>query len=163
MFPDRSEWWASILEVPTPRIIVLQDMDHPPGRGALVGDVHAAMLQALGCIGLVTDGAVRELPRIRDLGFHLFAGNIAVSHSYAHIFHFGNTVNVGGLEVHQGDLLHGDRHGVLNIPTRIAAEIPAVAAKLREREQKLISLCRAGELSLEGLRNVIKTLGDDPG
>ncbi len=160
MFQDRSDWWASIREVPSPRIVVLEDMDQPPGRGAFLGDVHAAMLQALGCIGLITNGAVRELPRVRDLGFHLFAGNVAVSHCYAHIFHFGAVVNVGGLEVRQGDLLQGDRHGVLNIPQRIAGQIPAVAAKLREREQKLIALCRAGELSVDELRNVIQTMGE---
>lgn len=89
---DRSEWWQSILQVPAPRIVVLEDMDKSPGAGAFIGDVHAAILRALGCIGVVTNGAVRELPRVREMGFHLFAGNIAVSHAYAHIFHFGSAV-----------------------------------------------------------------------
>jgi 4-hydroxy-4-methyl-2-oxoglutarate aldolase len=155
---DRSDWWQSILEVPAPRIVVLEDMDEPPGRGALIGDVHAAILQALGCIGVITDGAVRELPRVRELGFHLFAGNVAVSHSYAHIFQLGSVVKVGGLEVRPGDLLHGDRHGVLSIPPRIASEVPAVASHLRKKESKLVAFCREGDLPLEKLREIIRVL-----
>lgn len=155
---DRSDWWQSILEVPEPRIVVLEDMDALPGRGAFIGDVHAAILRALGCIGVVTNGAVRELPRVRELSFHLFAGNVAVSHAYAHIFHFGAAVKVGGLEVHPGDLLHGDRHGVLSIPRQIAAQVPAVATRLREKEKQLIAVCREGEIPLDKLREVIRIL-----
>jgi regulator of RNase E activity RraA len=144
--------------VPEPRIVVLKDMDNPPGRGAFIGDVHSAILRALGCVGVVTDGAVRELPRVREMDFHLFAGNVAVSHAYAHIFHFGAPVTVGGLEVHPGDLLHGDQHGVLSIPRQIAAQVPAVATQLRQKEDQLIAACREGEIPLEKLREIIRIL-----
>jgi 4-hydroxy-4-methyl-2-oxoglutarate aldolase len=157
-FHDRSDWWTSILEIPPPRIVVLEDMDKPPGRGAFLGDAHAAILQALGCVGFVTDGAVRELPRVREMGFHLFAGNVAVSHSYAHMFHFGAAVKIGGLEVRPGDLLHGDRHGLLSVPAEIAARVTAVADNLRGREQKVIDFCRSGDFSLAQLREVIRVL-----
>ena len=158
-FCDRTDWWNSILEIPEPRIVVLQDMDEPAGVGAFVGDGHAAMLMALGCVGYVSNGAVRELPGIRQLGLHLFAGNVAVSHAYAHIFDFGSAVKVGGLEVHPGDLLHGNRHGLLTVPKEIASEIPSVAAKLAQTEQKLIAFCRSGEFSVDRLRQVIRELG----
>ena len=95
--------------------------------------MHAAILKALHCIGYLTNGAVRELPAVRAMGMRLFAGSVAVSHAYAHIFDVGRTVNVGGMEVHPGDLVHGDRHGVLTIPKGIAARIPAVAAELQQR------------------------------
>jgi 4-hydroxy-4-methyl-2-oxoglutarate aldolase len=120
--------------------------------------MHAAILRSLGCVGYVTDGAVRDLPRVKDVGLHLFAGNVAVSHAYAHIFDFGSTVKVGGLEVKPGDLLHGDRHGLLTVPKEIAAEIPAVAARLREAEQRVIDFCRSQEFSVEKLRQVLKVL-----
>jgi 4-hydroxy-4-methyl-2-oxoglutarate aldolase len=157
-FRDRTDWWNSILEIPAPRIVVLEDMDKPAGVGALVGDGHAAILMALGCIGYVTNGAVRELPGIRKLGLALFAGNVAVSHAYAHLFEFGCTVKVGGLEVRPGDLLHGNRHGLLNVPKEIAAEIPTVAAKLEQTEQKLIDFCRSSDFSVDKLRQVIGEL-----
>jgi 4-hydroxy-4-methyl-2-oxoglutarate aldolase len=155
IYHDRTDWWKSILEIPEPRVVVLEDMDHPPGVGALLGDMHAAILQRLGCVGYVTNGAVRELPRIREFGFQLFAGNVAVSHAYAHIFDFGRPVMVGGLEVTPGDLLHGDRHGLLTIPNQIAGEIPKVAAKMQRFEQRVIDFCRSPEFSLDKLRQMI--------
>jgi 4-hydroxy-4-methyl-2-oxoglutarate aldolase len=157
-YHDRYDWWNSILQVPAPRIVVMEDLDKPPGVGAFLGDVHAAILKALGCIGYVTDGAVRELPRVREQGFHLFAGNIAVSHAYAHIFDLGSVVRIGGLEVKPGDLLHGDQHGLLSVPNEIAAEIPAVAVRLRQDEQKVIDFCRSNEFSVGKLPQVTKDL-----
>ena len=73
--------------------------------GAFLGDVHASMLQAMGCIGYVTNGAVRELPALRRMGFHIYARNVALSHAYARIIDFGSEVQIGGMEVHPGDLL----------------------------------------------------------
>ena len=91
-YQDRTDWWKNILEVPAPRVIVLKDTDKRPGIGAFLGDTHASILQALGCIGYVTNGAVRELEPIHRMKFHLFAGNLSVSHAYAHMFDFGSTV-----------------------------------------------------------------------
>lgn len=157
-FHDRAGFWNSILEVPAPRIVVLEDMDDPPGRGAFVGDMHAAILKALGCVGYLTNGAVRELPSVRTMGVQLFAGSVAVSHAYAHIFEIGAVINVGGMEVRPGDLLHGDRHGVLTVPTQIAADIPGVAERMQRSEQKIIDFCRSRDFSLAKLREVMKTL-----
>ncbi len=153
---ERTEWWCSILQVPQPRIVVLEDMDKTPGVGAFLGDVHAAILRALGCIGYVTDGAVRELPRVRALGLQLFAGSVGVSHAYAHIFDFGEMVRIGGLEVHPGDLLHGDRHGILAVPQEIASQIPAVAERLQRSEQSIIEFCGSADFSVDGLRKMLK-------
>jgi regulator of RNase E activity RraA len=85
------------------------------------------------------------------LGFQVFAGNVAVSHAYAYIFDLGSVVRVGGLEVNPGDLLHGDRHGILTIPKEIAADIPAAAARQQDREKKIIEFCRSKEFSVEKL------------
>ncbi len=158
-FHDRAEFWNRILEIPAPRILVLEDMDDPPGRGAFVGDMHAAILKALGCIGYVTNGAVRELPSVRSMGIQLFAGSVAVSHAYAHIFDVAAPISVGGMDVRPGDLLHGDRHGVLTIPMEIAAEVPAAANALAEREQKVIDFSRSSAFSVRKLSEVLKTIG----
>ncbi|MFZ3264767.1 MAG: RraA family protein [Terriglobales bacterium] len=157
-YRDRTDWWNSILKIPPPRIVVLEDLDKPPGVGAFLGDMHAAILKALGCSGYVTDGAVRDLPRVREMGLQLFAGNVAVSHAYAHIFEFGSTVKIGGLEVQPGDLLHGDHHGILTVPLPIAARIPAVATKLQQGERKVIDLCASKEFSVDKLRQMMRDL-----
>jgi 4-hydroxy-4-methyl-2-oxoglutarate aldolase len=156
-FHDRSDFWNAMLLFPAPRILVLQDMDDPPGLGAFVGRVHAAILKALGCAGHLTNGAVRELPSVRSMGIQLFAANVAVSHAYAHIFEIGCHVNVGGMEIKPGDLLHGDRHGVLNVPIAIAAQVPAVASKLERRHQKIIEFCRCSSFSIEKLSELLET------
>ncbi|HTU42341.1 MAG TPA: RraA family protein [Candidatus Aquilonibacter sp.] len=158
-FHDRSDFWRGILENPAPRVLVLEDMDHPSGRGALVGDVHAAILKALGCVGYLTNGAVRELPSVRSLGVQLFAGNVALSHAYAHIFDFGCHVKVGGMEIKPGDLLHGDRHGVLNVPVSIARAIPEVAGALERQQRKIIDFCLSSSFSIERLSELLKNSG----
>jgi regulator of RNase E activity RraA len=155
-FHDRADFWNSILQIPSPRILVLEDKDNPPGRGAFVGDMHAAILKALGCIGYVTNGAVRELTAVRAMGVQLFAGNVAVSHAYAHIFDLGASITVGGMEVRPGDLLHGDQHGLLTIPTEVAGAIPAVAAEIQMEEQKVINFCRSSTFSVVKLAEVMK-------
>jgi 4-hydroxy-4-methyl-2-oxoglutarate aldolase len=153
---DRAEFWKSILAIPAPRILVLEDMDKPAGRGAFLGDVQAAILKALGCMGYVTNGAVRELPGVRAMGFQMFAGNVAVSHAYAHIFEVGSTVDIGGMQVQPGDLLHGDRHGVLTVPLEIAAEIPSVVTKLQSGKRRIIEFCQSGDFSIDGLREIME-------
>jgi 4-hydroxy-4-methyl-2-oxoglutarate aldolase len=155
-YHDRTDWWNSILQLPAPRIAVIEDMDQPPGVGAFLGEMHAAILKAVGCIGYVSNGAVRKLPPVRELGFHLFAGNVAVSHAYAHIFDFGATVTVGGLEVRPGDLLHGDEHGLLTIPLEIASRVPAEAVRLEGKEKKVIDICGSEQFSVENLGQTIR-------
>lgn len=157
-FRDRTDFWNAILHVPAPRILVLCDMDDPPGRGAFVGDVHAAILKALGCAGFVTNGAVRELPGVEELDFPLFSGTVAVSHAYAHIFDVGAKVVIGGMDVSPGDLLHGDQHGVLTIPVEIAPEVSKVAAELEAHEKRVIEFCRSKEFSVDKLFDMTKSV-----
>jgi regulator of RNase E activity RraA len=107
-YHDRLDWWEYLATIPAPRVIVFEDMDKRPGFGALFGEVHAQIGRALGCIGYVTNGAVRDLAGIERTGFHLFARGVSVSHAYAHVVDFGEPVEVGGLRVNPGDLLHGD-------------------------------------------------------
>src|SRR4051812_5510874 len=152
---DRTDWWNQILKMPAPRVVVLQDVDSRPGTGAFLGEVHCNILLALGCVGAVTNGAVRDLPAVEATRFQLFAASVAVSHAYSHIVEIGGEVEVGGLKVNPGDLIHADRHGVLSVPVGIAAQIPQVAAKIWEQERELIALCRAPDFTLEKLRAAV--------
>jgi regulator of RNase E activity RraA len=155
-YHDRGDLWSRIQSSPAPSILVLEDIDDKPGRGAFVGDMHAAILKALGCAGYVTNGSVRELPSVRAIGIQLFAGSVAVSHAYAHIFDIGVPVTVDGMEVHTGSLLHGDQHGVLTIPNEIAAEVPNVAAKLQRCEKEVIEFCESSDFSIVKLSELMK-------
>ena len=159
---DRTDWWNHILTIPVPRIAVIEDVDQPPGRGAFIGEVSANILLALGCAALETNGAVRDLNEVKPTGFQMFAGNVSVSHAYAHVFDFGGVVAVGGLKIRPGDLIQGDRHGVQTIPMEIAAKAPAVARAILRRRRSLTGLCQSAEFSIEKLREAIKAPDPQP-
>ncbi len=154
---DRTDWWDAVEVLPLPRVAAIQDMDAGFGAAAAVGEVHAAILKALRCDGVITNGAVRDLPAVSAMQFAMFAPHPAVSHAYAHIVDYGEPVEIFGLEIEAGDLLYADCHGVLSIPLEIAAEIPRVAAELRAKEQRIIDFCRSPEFSAEGLLETIKS------
>jgi regulator of RNase E activity RraA len=136
----------------------MQDTDPEPGTGAFLGVVHVNILKALGCVGAVTNGAARELPGIEASGFQVFAGRLAISRAYVHIVEFGCPVEVGGLKIQPGDLIHGDRHGIINVPKDLATQLPAVAAKIAEQKQQVIELSRKPGASFEELGQALREL-----
>jgi 4-hydroxy-4-methyl-2-oxoglutarate aldolase len=155
VYADRTDWWTDILRTPGPRIVVVQDVDDHPGLGAFVGEVHANILRALGCVAYVTNGAVRDLPAVKTSGLQLFAARTSPSHAFVHMVSFGEPVEVAGLSVAPGDVLFGDCHGVLSIPSAVASAVPAVAAHMRQQERRVIEYCRSGDFSLEHLRSIV--------
>jgi 4-hydroxy-4-methyl-2-oxoglutarate aldolase len=155
----RLDWLDHVLSIPPPRVLVVQDMDRHPGLGSFVGDVHANILLALGCIGVVTNGAVRNVNEVKALQFQMYSSNLSVSHAFAHVFDFGTPVEVGHMQVRPGDLLHGDRHGVQTVPLDLAHKIPAVAQEMIEQEREIIELCHSTEFSVERLCADVADLG----
>ncbi len=158
LYGDRTDWWDYIESLPAPRVVVVQDVSARPGLGSLVGAVHMNILRTLHCTGVVTNGSVRDIPAAECAGFHYFAGSVSVSHAYVHIVEMGKPVEVDGLKIRSGDLLHGDLHGVQSVPLDIAGRIPAAAVKIAAEEQALIALCRSPEFSLQKLRAAIKKI-----
>jgi len=154
----RPEWWEYIRTIPAPRIVVIQDVDPIPGLGAFVGEVHANILLALGCAGVVTNGAVRDLPAVHATGFQMFAGNVSLSHAYAHVFDFGGTAELGGLNIKPGDLLQGDVHGVQTIPRDIAARVASVAHDILMKRRVLIELCRSSDFTAAKLHETLRNM-----
>lgn len=155
---DRNDWWGLMLKQPAPHVAVIQDIDEKRGIGASVGEVHSSILQALHCVGVVTDGAVRDLPAVRTLHFPMFACHVSVSHAYVHMVDFGHPVEICGLKIHTGDLLYGDCHGVLSIPQQIAGDVAAKAAELLKKERTVIDLCRSPEFTIDRLRTAVRDL-----
>jgi regulator of RNase E activity RraA len=155
LYSDRTDWWDYIRSVPAPRVLVVQDAATRVGLGSLLGGVHMNILRALGCVGALTNGSVRDLPEAERLGFYLFSGDVTVSHAYVHIIEFGQPVEVAGLKVRSGDLLHGDQHGVQTIPLDIADKIPAMAARIAAKERTLIQLCQSPDFSIDKLRAAV--------
>jgi regulator of RNase E activity RraA len=151
---EQVQLWRHVAAQPGPRILVAQDVDDPPGHGAMFGEVQGTIYKALGCAAIVTDGVVRDLEEVRAIGLQMFALGTTASHGYAHFESAGTSVEVGGLAVRPGDILHADRHGVLLIPAEIAARLPEAADKIIAREQKLIRWIRSDDFDLERLEEM---------
>ena len=128
--------------LPGPAIVVFQDLDDPP-VAAVFGEVMCSTYQAFGSVGLITNGAGRDLEQVRALKYPVFTGSTICSHGYCHMLHLGLPVRVGGLMVNQADLLHGDANGVTNIPQEIAAEVADAAEEFVAAEAIILNYVKA--------------------
>jgi len=153
-YVQRADWWDFIVSIPKPRVVVIEDLDDPPAAGSFWGEVNGSIHQALGCAGVVTNGGVRDLKEVRQMGFQFYAAHVVVSHAYVRMVEFGEPVEVGGVKIAPGDLVHADLHGVHTVPLQIAAKIPEAAREIYEREHRIIDYCHSGEFSLEGLKKL---------
>jgi len=145
------DWWEQIQKIPGPKVVVIHDIDQPV-VGSFWGEVSSNIYKALGCVGTVTDGSVRDLNEVKELGFYFFSSCISVSHAYVHLVEVNIPVKVGGLVVKPGDLIIGDQHGVLSIPLEIARDVPKAAELVEDWERRVINFCKSKEFSLGGLK-----------
>jgi regulator of RNase E activity RraA len=140
------EQFASL---PGPAVVVFQDLDDPPAA-AVFGEVMCSSYQAFGSVGLVTNGAGRDLEQVRALAYPVFTGSTICSHGYCHMLHLGLPVRVGGLMVNQGDLLHGDANGVTSIPQEIASEVAEIGDEFVAAEGIILNYVKgAGQKSVQ--------------
>jgi regulator of RNase E activity RraA len=111
-----AEYRKYIASLPGPKIIVMQDLDKPHVYGSFWGEVSANTHKTLDCVGVIVDGAIRDLDEMRSTGFKALARRLCVGHAYAAPLSWGQPVEVFGTTVHSGDLIHADKHGFLIIP-----------------------------------------------
>ena len=153
---SRPEYWDYVTSLPAPRISVIQDLDQPPAIGSFWGEVNSNIHRAMGCVGTITNGGVRDLDEVRGIGFQMFASAAIVSHAYIHLVDFGTPVKIGGTIIRSGDLIHADKHGAIVIPLEIAAAIPAAAAEVERIERRIINYCKSPDFSVEGLKDLYR-------
>jgi regulator of RNase E activity RraA len=148
----RLGYYAHIAAEPLPSIAVIEDIDAPDqGFGAFWGEVQTNVHKGLGCIGVVTDGSVRDLEAMAP-GFFVLAGSIMPSHAHVHLVDFGGTVSVAGMIVSANDLIHADRHGAVVVPLEAVRDIPAAVDLIARREKVIIDAARAPGFSIARLR-----------
>lgn len=138
---SRKAYWEYVRSFPAARLSVVQDDSAEPG-GAYWGEVNASIHRALGSQGVITNGTVRDLDDVEPLGFHFFASGVQVSHGYAHLEAFGEAVEVFGMRVNPGDLIHADRHGAVVIPHEVARLTADAAERVMIDEKPMLAACR---------------------
>lgn len=143
---------------PKPAVLVFQDVGPRPTHACHFGDALANLSKRLGAIGLVTNGGVRDLAGCRDIGFRYFAPGLTVSHGNYRYVSAGEPVEVSGVRVEQGDLIHGDENGVVLIPAEVAPKVVEMANEVLAKETDVIGYYRGADFSLEG---VARRLGVD--
>lgn len=153
---NRRDYWEAMRNKSGPLVAVAQDLSETPG-GAYWGDVNSHIHQKLGCVGVLTNGTVRDLDEVSRMPvpFHFMARGVSVSHGWAHLEDFDCPVKVFGMLVRPGDLIHSDRHGAVIIPSEIAEEVAAAARKVEAGEKPMLDLCRAAEIDLAALDKLI--------
>ena len=110
------EYREYVASLPGPKIVVVQDLDKPRTIGAFWGEVNSNMHRALGCVGTITDGAIRDVDEMTNAGFKALARRMCVGHAAVHPVRWNVEVEVFGRVVKPGDLIHADKHGFMVIP-----------------------------------------------
>jgi len=151
----RLDYLDYVAAEPRPSVMVIEDLDEEPGYGAFWGEVQSNVHQALGCLGTVTNGSVRDIPMIPP-GFQMLAGSIGPSHAYVHMVEYGGEVNVHGMTVRSNDLIHADRHGAVVVPVDKIGAMKEALVGLAEREAKIIKAARAPDMTVEKIKAAIR-------
>jgi regulator of RNase E activity RraA len=149
VYSGLAEQVASFAELPGPAVVVFQDLDNPPAS-ATFGEVMCTTYQAFGAVGLITSGAGRDLDQVEALRFPCFTSGTICAHGYCQILQINGPVHVGGVTIHTGDLLHGDRNGVTIIPGEIGSAVAHACREYMAAESVVLDYLKAGRVDPKG-------------
>ena len=151
----RLDYLDYVAAEPRPSWVVIEDLDDEVGYGAFWGEVQSNVHKALGCVGTITNGSIRDIPMIPQ-GFQMLAGSIAPSHAYVHVVDYGTDVKIHGMAVKSGDLIHADRHGAVVVPLNTIDPMKAAADGLAKREARIIEAAHAPGVTAEKIKAAFK-------
>ena len=150
----RLDYLDYVAAAPQPGIAVIQDIDEIVGFGAFWGEVQTNIHKALGCLGTITNGSIRDIPQVAP-GFQMLAGSLAPSHAFVHVVDYGGNVNIHGMAVRSGDLIHADRHGAVVVPLNTIDAMKDAAPKLAAKEAQIIDAAKSGK-GVEAIKAAMK-------
>jgi regulator of RNase E activity RraA len=152
----RLDYLDYVAAAPSPGIVVIEDLDgEHAGFGAFWGEVQSNLHKALGCLGTITNGSIRDIPQIPP-GFQMLAGSISPSHAYVHVEDFAVPVTIHGMATVSGDLIHADRHGAVVVPLATIAGMKPAFDKLMAQEARIIQASRATGATVESIKAALR-------
>jgi regulator of RNase E activity RraA len=156
-----SEYRRYVASIPGPKIVVVQDLDKPATYGSFWGEVNSNAHRALGCVGTITDGAIRDLDEMTNAGFKALARRMCVGHAFSHPVRWDCEVEVFGRIVRPGQLIHADKHGFLVVPEEDEAGLLDAARFMDSNEcNTVIAAARnSAGLSLEEIVQALDVAG----
>jgi 4-hydroxy-4-methyl-2-oxoglutarate aldolase len=152
---ERENYWRmyeALSQMPAPSVLVVQDVSGAPSRCALAGEVMTTMAMRLGAVGMVTDGGLRDVHEVRQLGFAYFARYVVVSHGNFGVVDVGEPVTLDGQEVKTGDILHGDANGIVIVPREVLDGLPEAVQEARMRERATMDFVNSPEYTVAAAR-----------
>ena len=144
---------------PLPSVVVIQDIDEIPGYGSFWGEVNTNLHYGLGCLGIITNGCIRDIPDSQE-NFQMLAGMINPSHAWVHVVDWGTPVTIHGMDVEDGNLIHADMHGAVVIPSTSAKEVIEEAKKIAAKESILIQASQKPGFNMDRLREAWKGMAE---
>jgi regulator of RNase E activity RraA len=157
--PPRGDWYEYCAAGEMPTIVVIQDLDDPPGFGAFWGEVHSAVHLGLGVAGCVTNGSFRDLDMLAP-GFQIVGGRVGPSHAHVHMVQMNCTVNIFGMLVGHDDVIHADQHGAVVVPAEAVRALPAAIDLLTRREKVILDRARAPGFNARAMREALRDSGE---
>lgn len=143
--------WQYLEQMPKPAVLVVQDVSGAATRVALAGEVMSTLAQRLGAVGMVTDGAFRDVHEVHALGFHYFAQYVVVSHANFEVVEVGTPVTLDGETVNTGDIVHGDANGVVIVPAAVVGGLAEAVNEVRVKERQTMDFIKSDDFSLAQL------------
>lgn len=171
------EYREYVASIPGPKIVIVQDLDKPRAVGAFWGEVNSNVHKALGCVGTITDGSLRDTDEMNNAGFKALARCLSVGHAYNYPVRWGGEVEVFGCKIQPGQLIHADKHGFLVIPAEDESRLYEAALFMDSNECNTViaaarsstgksyaeiiqSLDEAGAVFRQAARNRFHTSGE---
>lgn len=134
-------YFRDVREVDEPTVAVLQDIDERP-IGSFWGEVQATTFKALGAVGTLTQGGIRDINEVDSLGFYFFSTEMMVARAESHLVERNTSVEICGLIIHPGDLIHADRHGAVVVPAEVAPKLAEACRRVTNAELFVLKPCR---------------------
>ena len=147
---NRLAYYDYVADADNPSIIVIEDTDYPNCTGAFWGELNVAIHKGLKINGTLTNGLVRDLGMI-DKGYQVLAGGIGPSHAFVHVTNLNQTVNIFGLEIKPGDLVHADIHGAMVVDKKYLDAMPEALRLVTAKEEPILEAARKANFNIEKL------------
>jgi len=137
----RMSYYKAMSENIRPSIAVVEDLDYPNCIGAFWGEVNTTIHKGFGMSGALTNGVMRDLGDMAE-GFPVVAGSIGPSHGFVHVRSVNQPINIFGMNIKSGDLVHADRHGAVVIPTDVIDDLETSILKMQQTERLILDPAR---------------------